>query len=150
MRNATIVRRICEFKSPFPGLQLLILSYRLLTIKGAPDVLIDRCTHFTSNSGDTTVLNSNIRSMIEGIKDDWSAHGKRVILLARKILPAQPLVMSNDLESAIVESAKTGLTLVGLVSIVDPPRAEIPEVVHTLRGAGIRIFMVSFQAMQRL
>ena len=82
--------------------------------------------------------------MIEGIKDDWSAHGKRVILLARKILPAPQVAMSNDLESEIMESAKTGLTLVGLVSIVDPPRAEIPEVVSTLRGAGIRIFMVSF------
>lgn len=120
--------------------------YRLLTIKGVPDVLIDRCTHFTSNSGDTTLLNSNIRSMIEGIKDDWSAHGKRVILLARKIIPARPLGMSNDFESEITESVKTGLTLVGLVSIVDPPRAEIPDVVRTLRGAGIRIFMVGFQS----
>lgn len=115
----------------------------LLTIKGAPDVLIDRCSHFTSNSGDTTVLNSNIRSMIEGIKDDWSAHGKRVILLARKILPAPLLTRSNDVESDIMESAQTGLTLVGLVSIVDPPRAGIPEVVRVLRGAGIRIFMVT-------
>lgn len=120
--------------------------YRLLTIKGAPDVLIDRCTHFTSNSGDTTVLDSNIRSMIEEIKNDWSAHGKRVILLARKILPAQQPMMSNDLESHITESAKTGLTLVGLVSIVDPPRAEVPRVVQTLRGAGIRVFMVIFQS----
>ena len=34
--------------------------------------------------------------------------------------------------------------LVGLVSIVDPPREEIPQVVRTLRGAGIRIFMVCF------
>lgn len=82
--------------------------------------------------------------MIEGIKDDWSAHGKRVILLARKILLAPSLTRSNDVESDIMESAKTGLTLVGLVSIVDPPRAEIPEVVRVLRGAGIRIFMVSF------
>ena len=120
--------------------------YRLLTIKGAPDVLIDRCTHFTSNSGDTTVLDSNIRSMIEEIKNDWSAHGKRVILLARKILPAQQPMMSNDLESHITENAKTGLTLVGLVSIVDPPRAEVPRVVQTLRGAGIRVFMVIFQS----
>ncbi|KAL9074564.1 MAG: hypothetical protein Q9161_002156 [Pseudevernia consocians] len=115
----------------------------LLTIKGAPDVLMDRCTHFTSNSGDTIVLNSNIRSMIEEIKNNWSAHGKRVILLARKILSAQPLVNTNNLESEIMENAKTGLTLVGMVSIVDPPRAEIPEVVRTLRGAGIRIFMVT-------
>ena len=84
--------------------------------------------------------------MIEGIKNDWSTHGKRVILLARKILPAQPHAVSNDIESEVLESAKTGLTLVGLVSIVDPPRAEIPEVVGTLRRAGIRFFMVSLRS----
>lgn len=39
--------------------------------------------------------------------------------------------------------ARSGLTLVGLVAIADPPRPEIPDVVHTLRGAGVRIFMVT-------
>jgi sodium/potassium-transporting ATPase subunit alpha len=38
--------------------------------------------------------------------------------------------------------ARSDLTLVGIVGIVDPPRDEIPSVVSTLRGAGIRIFMV--------
>ena len=109
--------------------------------------MIDRCTHFTSNSGDTVVLNSNIRSMIEGIKDDCSAHGKRVILLARKILPAPQPKMSNDLESRILDNAEIGLTLVGLVSIIDAPRAEVPGVVQTLRGAGIRVFMVYSQSL---
>ncbi len=42
----------------------------------------------------------------------------------------------------MVQQAKSGLTLVGLVAIVDPPRPEIPGVIRTLRGAGIRIFMV--------
>lgn len=128
--------------SPSFSLQLLISSYRLLTIKGAPDVLINRCTHFTSESGETTILNNNIRSKIEEIKNDWSAHGKRVILLARKTITAPQHVFANDLETQILESAKTGLTLVGLVSIVDPPRAEVPGVIRTLRGAGIKVFMV--------
>ncbi|ORX34538.1 hypothetical protein BD324DRAFT_610112 [Kockovaella imperatae] len=35
------------------------------------------------------------------------------------------------------------LTAVGLLSLVDPPREEIPEVVKTLRGAGIRVMMVT-------
>lgn len=43
----------------------------------------------------------------------------------------------------MLEHAKSGLTVVGLVAIIDPPRAEIPEVTKILRGAGIRIFMVT-------
>ena len=80
--------------------------------------------------------------MIEDIKNQWSSQGRRVILLARKIL-SKDQTRFNDMESEVVERARGGLTLVGLVSIVDPPRDEIPEVVRTLRGAGIRIFMVS-------
>lgn len=50
---------------------------------------------------------------------------------------------SNDMETEVLERSRTGLVLVGLVGIVDPPRDEIPEVIRTLRSAGIRIFMVS-------
>jgi sodium/potassium-transporting ATPase subunit alpha len=39
--------------------------------------------------------------------------------------------------------ASRGLTLVGMVAIADPPRAEIPHVVQTLRGAGIRVYMIT-------
>ena len=113
----------------------------LLTIKGAPDVLMDRCTHCVSSAGDTYPLDRNTRTMIEEIKDRWSSQGRRVILLARKIF-LEEQTESEDLESRMIKYSRTGLTLVGLVSIVDPPREEIPDVVRTLRGAGIRIFMV--------
>ena len=81
--------------------------------------------------------------MIEEIKTQWSSQGRLVILLARKTLSREQ-TKSNDLESEMIRCARTGLILVGLVSIVDPPREEIPQVVRTLRGAGIRIFMVCF------
>ena len=80
--------------------------------------------------------------MIEKIKDGWSSQGRRVILLARRILSREQAT-SRDMETTVLERSTGSLTLVGLVSIVDPPRGEIPEVVRTLRGAGIRIFMVS-------
>lgn len=46
-------------------------------------------------------------------------------------------------EDFILQQAKTGLVLAGIVAIVDPLRPEIVDVVATLRGAGIRIAMVS-------
>jgi sodium/potassium-transporting ATPase subunit alpha len=119
---------------------------RLLTIKGAPDVLIGRCSKFVGMDGESKLLDENTRQAIERTKDYWSAQGKRVILLARKVLfkdniHYQPT--SSHFEDEVMDHARSGLTLIGLVAIVDPPRDEIPSVVRILRGAGIRIFMVS-------
>jgi sodium/potassium-transporting ATPase subunit alpha len=118
----------------------------LLTIKGAPDILINRCYKYTSIDGETKVLDATTRATIEEIKNTWSSEGKRVILLARKIVPKENIVVdpsSSRFEDEVMRLARTDLTLVGIVGIVDPPRDEIPYVVSTLRGAGIRIFMVS-------
>jgi sodium/potassium-transporting ATPase subunit alpha len=119
---------------------------RLLTIKGAPDILLSRCSRFVSIEGESMPLDNNNRLAIEQVKNQWSAQGKRVILLARKVLHgsmirSQPT--AGSFEKEITDHAKSGLTLVGLVGIVDPPRDEIPSVIRILRGAGIRIFMVS-------
>ncbi|SLM35767.1 h k atpase alpha [Lasallia pustulata] len=118
----------------------------LLMIKGAPDVLIGRCNTVIGEEGAVNSLNMETRAAIEDIKNAWSTQGKRVILLARKVLPAAVIVSStesNDFEREAMEHARTGLTLVGLIAIVDPLRDEIPEVVRVLWGAGIRIFMVT-------
>ncbi|KAH7412890.1 hypothetical protein BKA64DRAFT_770708 [Cadophora sp. MPI-SDFR-AT-0126] len=118
----------------------------LLLIKGAPDVLISRCTEYTTMEGDTKGLDAKTRNTIEEIKNSWSAQGKRVILLARKIVSKEQLTnlpTSSHFEDEVAQHSVTGLTLVGLVGIVDPPRDEIPSVIKTLRRAGIRIFMVT-------
>ncbi|KAE8140924.1 hypothetical protein BDV38DRAFT_239623 [Aspergillus pseudotamarii] len=118
----------------------------LLTIKGAPDILIERCTHTIGLDGNVEALNEHARRKILEIKDRWSSEGRRVILLARKILPAAEILVhpsSREFESEMMSQAKTGLVLVGLAGIVDPPREEIPDVIKTLRRAGIRIFMVT-------
>lgn len=92
-------------------------------IKGAPDVLIGRCNTVIGEEGAVNSLNMETRAAIEDIKNAWSTQGKRVILLARKVLPAAVIVSStesNDFEREAMEHARTGLTLVGLIAIVDP------------------------------
>ncbi|KAH7305561.1 Na,H/K antiporter P-type ATPase [Stachybotrys elegans] len=119
---------------------------QLLTIKGAPDVLVDRCSFYLDASGDVAPMTPAVRSSIEAVKDTYSAQGKRCLLLARRVLPAGSISAepgSAKYEELVLAEAKRGLVLVGLVAIVDPLRPEIPEVVSTLRGAGIRIAMVT-------
>jgi sodium/potassium-transporting ATPase subunit alpha len=111
-----------------------------LMIKGAPDILLPRCDTVLDEKNEAVPLTDPQRRRIEEIKDGWSRQGKRVILLARK-----PTVVpfSSNAEKEVLVAAREGLTFVGIVGIVDPPRDEIPEVVRILRGASIRIFMVT-------
>jgi sodium/potassium-transporting ATPase subunit alpha len=118
----------------------------LLTIKGAPDILIERCTRIVDTDGNVRPLDQAAFVAVQNVKDQWSAAGKRVILLARKVLPAKDLSFqpsTREFEGEVMNHARADLILVGLVGIVDPPRDEIPEVIKTLRTAGIRIFMVT-------
>lgn len=126
--------------------RVLIFRNRLLTIKGAPDRLLDRCNHYIGRSGGSHYITPAIKAQIEGIQSEYSAQGRRVLLLAHKALSRSSIKcspLSSAFEVEMIEQAKAGLTLVGLVAIVDPPRPEIPEVIQTLRSAGVRIFMVT-------
>ncbi|KAK4220955.1 Sodium/potassium-transporting ATPase subunit alpha-1 [Podospora fimiseda] len=119
----------------------------LLTTKGAPETLLDRCTNYTGTSGVALILDNAAREKINSIKDEWSLQGRRVILLAHKAISKTAFksssTSSSSFETEVLQQAKSGLTLVGLVAIVDPPRAEIPQVVKTLRVTGICLFMVT-------
>ncbi|PHH90903.1 hypothetical protein CDD83_2322 [Cordyceps sp. RAO-2017] len=118
----------------------------LLTIKGAPDILIGRCSHYLAPSGDIVPIDQDVAATFERVKNIYSSQGKRCLLLARKVLKGDVVKQeagTTKYEEAMMDEAKTGLTLIGLVAIVDPLRPEIREVVSTLRGAGVRIAMVT-------
>jgi hypothetical protein len=118
----------------------------VLMIKGAPDVLLPRCGSYLDKNGSVERISNEDRISLEQTKDTWSSQGKRVILLAKKRLDDlrfNPVDQPREYENDIMGRAASELILVGLVAIVDPPRPEIPEVVRTLRGAGIRVFMVT-------
>ncbi|KAK3328077.1 hypothetical protein B0T19DRAFT_182658 [Cercophora scortea] len=121
-------------------------SDMLLTMKGAPEIMLDRCSNYTGMSGVSMRLNAEVRKIVEKTKNEWSAQGRRVLLLAHKVVSSSSIKSaptSSAFENEMLEQARAGLTLVGMVAIADPPRPEIPEVVKTLRGAGIRLFMVT-------
>ncbi|CAK7227350.1 hypothetical protein SBRCBS47491_006539 [Sporothrix bragantina] len=128
----------------------------LLFLKGAPDLLLDKCTRIVQagvgEGGSSVVeLTPSTREAVRQTKDMWAADGRRVILVARKVLPAGALLQSNGVvnngskndERLKNEVAVGGFTLVGLLALMDPPRDEIHDVMQTLRGAGIRSVMVT-------
>ncbi|KAL2865013.1 cation-translocating P-type ATPase [Aspergillus lucknowensis] len=113
-----------------------------LFIKGAPDILLSKCEYAVNRNGQTELLSQGDRNQIEAIKDRWSVKGKRVILMAQRSVSSDWLNATLD-EKVVLQAAQGGLTLVGLVGLIDPPRDEIPGVIDTLRRASVRIMMVT-------
>lgn len=118
----------------------------VLMIKGAPDILLPKCTKYVGENGQVYDLDNGVRSSLEATKDSWSSQGKRVLLLARRLLPENTLHSTpnaNAFETDALRYASGALTFISLLGIVDPPREEVPSVIQTLRRAGIRTMMVT-------
>lgn len=114
----------------------------LLTVKGAPDVLYPRCTSILSQrDGQVLELTQERLARITAVQTRWAARGRRVLMLARKI------VRGNDIKGAIqdetIAELNWNLTIIGLVGLIDPLKEDIIETVRICRGAGIRFFMVT-------
>ncbi len=95
----------------------------VVIVKGAFDVLAQRCVAGDISSG-------------QRYADELGARALRVLAVAYKeieVLPAQPT--SEGLED--------GLTFVGLVGMIDPPRPEAKEAVALCRQAGIKPVMIT-------
>ena len=93
--------------------------------KGAPDILLPNCTSALSPDGTILPLDEEIRARIVHLQESWASRGQRVLLLARKVLKAGggdiPAGMGFDhslFGDTMMEVAKKGLTVVGLVGIV--------------------------------
>ncbi|VEU23296.1 DEKNAAC104422 [Brettanomyces naardenensis] len=117
-----------------------------LAIKGAPDVLLPRCSSVVGEDGEVHPLTQERQTCIDEIKDKWSAQGKRVLLLARKTIYPGDIKSDptdGEYERELVRFSGADLIVCGLVGIVDPTRPEVPEVIRILRGAGVRTMMVT-------
>ncbi|KAJ4247486.1 hypothetical protein NW762_013163 [Fusarium torreyae] len=118
----------------------------LLTVKGAPDILLGRCSSLVLPDGSVEPMTEDKSAVIRQLKDKLSSDGKRVILLARKVLRTDTISAdptSPQFEHDMMHELQSGLTMVCILGMIDPPRPEMPEVIATLRGAGIRSFMVT-------
>ncbi|KAJ1946349.1 hypothetical protein FBU59_002049, partial [Linderina macrospora] len=144
------------FEIPFNSKNKWMLSLRqlvgtpsnpVLLVKGAPDVLLQRCSSIQSANGDVLPLDKDNLERLQALQRKWSSEGQRVLMLCRREFQGtNPFAGIEDDQAKldeVVAAVNTDLTIVGLVGIVDPPRKEIPHVVDTCRRAGIRVFMVT-------
>ena len=92
-------------------------------VKGAFDVMAKRCV-----AGDL--------KRARKINDALSAQALRVLAVGYKTIPALPAEVTS-------ETLENGLTFLGLVGMIDPPRPEVKEAVNICQEAGIRPVMIT-------
>jgi Ca2+-transporting ATPase len=102
--------------------------------KGAPDVLLPRCTHELVG-GETRALDERRRAEILAVNETLAGEALRTLAVAFRTLPAEPRPIDASVEA--------GLVFAGLVGMIDPPRDEARDAVERTRRAGIRPILIT-------
>ncbi|KAF8512193.1 sodium-potassium ATPase [Gautieria morchelliformis] len=120
----------------------------LLTVKGAPEALFPRCSYVLApGGGEPLRLSPDVLERIVSVQDSWAAQGRRVLVLARKVIREEEISKdarkSSQTFAELVEELNEDLVIVGLVGLIDPLKEDIVDTVRICRGAGIRFFVVT-------
>jgi Ca2+-transporting ATPase len=104
-------------------------------VKGAPDVILARCTHGTKGGAVVRLDDAARRAIVDEVRS-MGGRALRVLAAARRDL-------DGSLEGRTSEDVETGLVFVGLAGMQDPPRPEARRAVDLCRSAGVRVVMIT-------
>jgi Ca2+-transporting ATPase len=109
----------------------------LVFTKGAPDVLLARCTHELVGDEGRPLTDERRRQILEA-NDRLAGSALRTLATAYRSLPAEAgAVVEVD------ETVERDLTFAGLVGMMDPPRPEARDAVVRAQSAGIRPILIT-------
>ncbi|TCP63130.1 Ca2+-transporting ATPase [Rhodovulum bhavnagarense] len=133
-RNAALAE--LPFSSERKRMSVLALGPEgyVLHTKGAPEPVLARCTHVMGVSGPEP-LEGAVRAGLQAEYERMASNGLRVIALARR--RQQDMRLPED---------EAGLTFLGFVGLIDPPRAEVGPAIRAAKSAGIRVILITGDA----
>ncbi|MGE0823489.1 MAG: cation-translocating P-type ATPase [Candidatus Binatia bacterium] len=110
-------------------------------VKGAPEVILARCTHIRTEHGVEPLTGSDRARMLQA-NALMANDALRVLAMAERAVETFP---SSPEESASVndDMIERDLTLLGLVGLQDPPRAEARDAIARCKRAGVRTVMIT-------
>lgn len=114
-----------------------------LFVKGAPEGVLERCTH--ARVGTSKVpLTSTLKSRILELTRQYGTGRDtlRCLGLATADSPMSPETMDLD-DATKFYTYEVNLTFVGVVGMLDPPRKEVFDSIVRCRAAGIRVIVIT-------
>ncbi|MEI6206757.1 MAG: calcium-translocating P-type ATPase, PMCA-type [Desulfuromonadales bacterium] len=118
-------------------------SHNCTLVKGAPEVLLDRCNRYYANDGLEAPLTVAEHKKLNAKIDFYAAKAMRVIAITtsqKEIIPADPstCVMQNKGATELED-----MTLVGLVAIRDDIKPSSKEAFRLMTAAGVQVVMIT-------
>jgi len=114
----------------------------LLVMKGAPERILERCSTIVVD-GREMPLSEEWKNSFETAYMELGGLGERVLGFCDFMLPADKYPIGYPFDPDDVNFPVEGLRFVGLMSMIDPPRAAVPDAVLKCRSAGIKVIMVT-------
>lgn len=106
-------------------------------VKGAPESVLERCTHILED-GKTRPLTTKDRTWFMAQHEELSSNAMRNLGFAFKKLPT-----NTKPDSLHMDTVEAGLTLLGMVSMIDPLREEVPAAMAAAAQAHIRVNVIT-------
>ncbi len=103
--------------------------------KGAPDVILQRCTHY--------IENGNIYKLNEDVKKNIISENKKMAQKALRVLAAACKAYEDLPQDVNSENCENNLIFAGLVGMIDPVRPEVVDAVESCKSAGIKAVMIT-------
>ena len=114
----------------------------LLVMKGAPERILQRCSTIVID-GEEKELNDDWKENFNNAYLELGGLGERVLGFCDFMLDAEKFPEGFTFDADEVNFPIEGLRFVGLISMIDPPRAAVPDAVAKCRSAGIKVIMVT-------
>ncbi|WAR04160.1 AT1A-like protein [Mya arenaria] len=143
-------RKICEI--PFNSSNKFQVSVHetedpndprcILVMKGAPERILDRCSTYIMD-GQERPMDGLFKNAFNTAYMELGGLGERVLGFCDYILPIEEYPPGYKYDSDDPNFPLTGLRFIGLMSMIDPPRAAVPDAVGKCRSAGIKVIMVT-------
>jgi len=117
-------------------------KYNILVMKGAPERILERCSTILID-GKEQPLNDDWMKCFNNAYISLGSMGERVLGFCDLPLSYNDYPIGYKFDSDNVNFPLENLRFLGLISLIDPPRATVPDAVAKCRSAGIKVIMVT-------
>ena len=107
-------------------------------MKGAPERIFQLCSTIILQ-GNTIKVKEPFRDAFQDAYDDLGSLGERVLGFADLPLPIDDFPLDYKFDTEAQNFPLSNLRFVGLISLIDPPRPNVPDAVLKCRCAGIKV-----------